>query len=134
MLISDINRVCDSVFIIYMRFLLDSELWWWPCDAVWDSRGFMWGVYVSIASFCLKASSLRRLANQLYTRTSVTRLDPSPWALEGDTPLCTHSALNTTHNRWIFDRKTHFNFQHTSFIYNNLSKKHMRLINATWTI
>ena len=46
-----------------------------------------------MASFCLKASSLRRLANQLYTRTSVTRLEPRPWAFDGDTPLCRHSAL-----------------------------------------
>lgn len=100
----DVNCRCkqDVWFCLCLHrseILLVSELlWWWcACDDAWDRRGFMlWGGYVSIASFCRKASSLRRLANQLYTRTSVTRLDPSPWALEGDTPLCIHSALKTT--------------------------------------
>lgn len=104
----DVNSRCKQGVWFFRECLHCSEillvselLWWWwwwcVCDGAWDRRGFMlWGGYVSIANFCLKASSLRRLANQLYTRTSVTRLDPSPWALEGDTPLCIHSALQTT--------------------------------------
>lgn len=56
-------------------------------ETVWLGKG------VSRAIFWRKASSLRRLANQLYTRTSVTRLDPRPASWEGDTPRCRHSAL-----------------------------------------
>lgn len=78
----------------WVWLLLVSELLWWCWLWAGGSKGFkLWTGYASIASFCRKASSLRRLANQLYTRTSVTRLEPRPWALEGDTPLCTHSAL-----------------------------------------
>lgn len=56
---------------------------------------------VSRASLWRKASSLRRLANQLYTRTSVTRLEPKPASWEGDTPLCRHSALPLEEHRNI---------------------------------
>lgn len=68
---------------------------------------------VSRATLWRKASSLRRLANQLYTRTSVTRLEPSPASWEGNTPLWIHSALregertDTVHGftfqKWVSD-------------------------------
>lgn len=52
-----------------LDILLGGEaLAWGWCGEPWDSRGLMpWlgAVIASMANFCLKASSLRRLANQL---------------------------------------------------------------------
>ena len=48
----------------------------------------------------LKASSFLLFANQLYTRTSVTRLAPRPSAFSAGTPLLRHSTL--LHSRTRF--------------------------------